>query len=246
MGTKSSKPPFFLQLLCLETSNLQQRFKNNQKSCQSSLHPEVIYLVISLLIQVALPGYGQNIHRNTIFYKPSLAELQQVIAPRQSEFKPITHTPVTINNYNPILGNNAIEQQNRNILQRQGMLPGQNTKQQEWQRIKQELREDEIIEKQAQLLSMVKPFHNSFYQFMQMNPDSFSISKAVYLSESAWYDNPPAYEQFLNVVNEKVDLAKQILKSEKLNANNNTAVHYAIQKLFRRTIHLSIPKLRSC
>ncbi|OMP76506.1 hypothetical protein [[Flexibacter] sp. ATCC 35208] len=75
-------------------------------------------------------------------------------------------------------------------------------------------------------------FNKSFQQFLQINPDSFSITKAVYLSEMPYYSQSYSYSEFEKVIEQKAQLVKFILKQEGLNEKSNLALHYAIQKLF--------------
>lgn len=49
-------------------------------------------------------------------------------------------------------------------------------------------------------------------QLLQLNPDGFSIIKAVYLTESAWYDNPPSFEAFENKIKKYATAVKQLLQ----------------------------------
>lgn len=178
----------------------------------------IVWLCLALLILNRTKSYGQTISRTTLFKKQTLNELQQhPPAPQHSTYQSTTIAPVY---HNPILGNNSIEQQNRIILQQQGMLPGQNSQQRELQQLRQELRQDELKEKEARRLAMAKPFQNNFQEFLKMNADSFSITKAIYLCESAWYDNPPTWQQFEKAIKERTELVKQILKREGLSSKN--------------------------
>lgn len=175
---------------------------------------------------------GQSIGKSTLFQKQTIEQLsKQGPAPQQTSFRSITVAP---NYHNPILGNSSIEEQNRIILQQQGMLPGQNSKQREYEEIKQELRQDEIRERQATWLTMKKPFQASFHEFLKLNPDSFSITRAIYLCESAWYDNPPTWREFEEAVTQRAELVRLLLKSEGLNGRNNMALNYGIQKLYKQ------------
>lgn len=142
------------------------------------------------------------------------------------------------------MGENSIEQQNRLILEQRGMLPGQTSKRREYEQIKQELSEDELREKEAWRLAMRKPFENRFQQFLKLNPDSFSIVRAIYLCESAWYDNPPTWQEFEEAIRARAELVKQFLKREGLSLKNNTALNYAIQKLYRQDNQFLNPKTR--
>ena len=205
----------------------------------------ISFFILPLLILALTSSYGQSISRSTLFNKESIAELTQHSQnPQQHTFQEVTTTPVVINNYNPILGNSSIEQQHRIILQQQGMLPGQNNKQREVQQLKQELRNDEIEAAKAQRLAMMKPFQSSLQELLKMNPDSFSISKAIYLTESAWYDKAPTYQQFENAVKLRADLVNQILKREGIKSKSNTAKNYGIQKLYTQDNQYTNPKTK--
>lgn len=208
----------------------------------SIFNPRLLLLLAVLLISGIIKGFGQTIGRHAIFKKLSLTELrQQNFAPQHSPFQPVTFTPVY---RNPILGENSVEQQNKLILQQHGMLPGQNPKQREYELIKQELREDELKEKEAWRFAMRKPFQNSFQEFLKLNPDSFSITRAIYLCESAWYDNPPTWQEFEMAIQAQAGLVKEILKREGLSSKNNIAVNYAIQKLYRQDNQFVNPKTK--
>ncbi len=144
------------------------------------------------------------------------------------------------NNYqqqnNPFQGNNLpmgataadiIQQTNQNALRAMGVtIPGQppNRQQQidELHQLLNKEKKDEVIRRFQYYLNL----------FQQLNPDSFSMSKAVYLSEAVYYDKCPPYEQFEKAIKQKADIVKKIVKQEGLNIKNNTAVNYAIQKLF--------------
>lgn len=191
-----------------------------------------LFLSLALLILGLTNSYGQTISRITLFKKQTLNELQQhPPAPQQSVYQPVNIAPTY---HNPILGNNSIEQQNRIILQQHGMLPGQNYQQRELQQMKLELQEDELKEKHARRFAVARPFQNNFQELLKMSPDLFSITKAIYLCESAWYDNPPTWQEFEKAIKERSELVKQILKREGLSSKNNTAVNYAIQKLYKQ------------
>ena len=79
-------------------------------------------------------------------------------------------------------------------------------------------------------------YQKAFQQFLRLNPDSFSITKAVYLVESTYYDPHagPTYERFEASIKVYADVVRQIMKKEGLNPSDNTAIMYAIQKLFQQ------------
>ncbi|MEO6134251.1 MAG: hypothetical protein ABIP35_03795, partial [Ginsengibacter sp.] len=189
-----------------------------------SLFPLYSVCISILLVFIFASTHGQSISGSVLLSKQSITNLKQPSQmPRQQKFQEVSTTPVIITNYNPILGNNFIEQQNGIILQQQGMLPGPNSRQKEIELIKQEIKEDERKALHAQRLAMIKPFQKSLQEFLKLNPDSFSISKAIYLTESAWYEKPPTYQQFEKGIKLRAELVKQILSKEGIKSNSNTA-----------------------
>lgn len=82
-----------------------------------------------------------------------------------------------------------------------------------------------------------KKYQLNFQQLLETSTDSFSITKAVYLTESAYYDGegPPPFQRFEAAIRQRAEIVRQILKREGLNEKDNTAVNYAIQKLFTQS-----------
>jgi hypothetical protein len=177
-------------------------------------------------------AYGQKISNSVLFKKQSLSELtKNSPRPQEQQYQNITTVPVTINNYNPILGNGSIEQQNRKMQEQHGMWPGQQNKQNEEREFRREQREA------ANALRMEKrrPFLNSLQELLKMNPDSFSVTQAIYLSESACYAKGlPTYQQFEDEIKRRAELVKQILKKEGIDPQSNVAKNYGIQKLYKQ------------
>lgn len=67
---------------------------------------------------------------------------------------------------------------------------------------------------------------------MAMNNDSFSVTQGIFLIENAFFENELSYEKFLKAIQKKVNLCREIIRSEKLNPNDNLAKNYAMQRLF--------------
>ena len=93
----------------------------------------------------------------------------------------------------------------------------------------EELKKNEIKENYNNNLQRFEQFNQ---QLLQLNPNNFSITKAVYLSEAPFYNYPPSFEVFQGAIKQKAKLARQILQKEGLSEKNNSAINYAIQKLF--------------
>ncbi len=187
-----------------------------------------------------LKGITQTTGRVNLFKKQSLTELQQTdLSPKERNFQPVVGTPV---NQNPILGNDPIEEQNRKMLAAHGMLPG--TKQQQLTELRTELKQDEVKTQNDIYLAAQKPFLNNYNEFLKLDPDNFSITKAIFLTESAWYDNPPSFDEFNKAIQSRADLVKAILKREGLDDKNNIAINYAIQKLYKQENQFTDPKTK--
>lgn len=247
MTTASRQPTLHSQAHLQDAQSPRRKTQPCKRACLHPRCPSIISLFIFNLLTLGLTStYGQSISRQTLFSKKSITELtQHPPTPKQQKFQEVTNTPVVINTYNPILGNSSIEQQNRIILQQQGMLPGQtNQQQKELQSLKQEMRQDEMEAEKAEYTAKMKPFQNSLNEFLKMNPDSFSVTKAIYLTESAWYDKPPTYQQFENAIKQRADLVKQILKQERVNPNSNIAKNYGIQKIYKQDTKYIDPKTK--
>jgi hypothetical protein len=137
---------------------------------------------------------------------------------------------------NPLLPRDPYQQQNLRILQQSPIMsvPGKPSyDNQVYKEIMSEIKEEEI--QKAGPIKWTQAYQRNFQQFLKLNPDSFSITRAVYLTESAWYDKPFSYQEFEESIKQGADLVKQILKREYLSESNNIAVNYAIQKLYTQS-----------
>lgn len=95
-----------------------------------------------------------------------------------------------------------------------------------------DLRQEKIEIKETLREYFKTNFLGYYQQFLQLDPDSFSITKAVYLSEAAFYNTPYSFTEFQKQIKQRADLVNQILTREDLNNQNNIALNYGIQKLY--------------
>ncbi|MBX2923991.1 MAG: hypothetical protein KF746_17460 [Chitinophagaceae bacterium] len=137
-------------------------------------------------------------------------------------------------NYNPLQPNDPYREQNLKLMRQGGMTilgaPGVNQQKQ----LEEIRREIQMADEDAYMRYSSGRYQQQFSRFLQMNPDDFSISKAIYLSESAWYDNPPSWQQFQASIQKYANVVKQMLQREGLSVKNNAAINYAIQKLYKQ------------
>jgi hypothetical protein len=127
----------------------------------------------------------------------------------------------------------VIRQTNENAQRVMGVpTPGQSSNRSNRQTQLAELKAD-LAETNANAYNSTMAKYQSYIaQFQQMNPDNFSITKAVYLSEAAFYSVPIPYETFEKAIKQKASIVRQLLAQEGLSIKNTTAVHYGIQKLY--------------
>lgn len=176
------------------------------------------------------------------FCLPAIVLAQPVI-PEFRTFKPVSATqsyslPATkfglAGQPNSLLNRDSYQEQNFQIMQQAGMdIPGSpdKSRQAQIQAVKESLQEKSRISSQ----SVNAAFQKNYQQLLQLNPDKFSITRAVYLVESAYEPALPSYKVFWAAIENCAVLTKQILEREGLDSSNNTAVIYAIQKLWQQS-----------
>ena len=138
---------------------------------------------------------------------------------------------------NSMLPNDPNREQNYKMMRQEGMtVPGpSNIRERSSDEMRAALNDARAIPV-GNNESATTAFRNNLREFNQLNPDSFSISKAVYLSESAFYGQSvlPPYEQFENAIRKRAELVRQILSREGLSEKDNLSINYAIQRLFHQ------------
>lgn len=220
-----------------------------QRACLHPRCPSYISLCIFNLLALGLTSiYGQTPNSLTIFNRPTLSQLIQLSSTPQ----PATFQPIGINQFskpfnqsiqqtqiyspNPILGgHNSNEQQNRQQLQQyEKDLQMINQREQQLADVKNDIAQEEFYKRYMEWMANTKSYQQAFNTLNSFNPDSFSISKAVFTVENAFFGNKYGYEGFEKAVKQRAELVKQILKREHLNTKNNTALNYGIMKLYQQ------------
>ena len=101
--------------------------------------------------------------------------------------------------------------------------------------IKDDIRSEDLKSQQAEYIRVTKLYQDAYAEFMAMDPDHFSITKAVYLTERAFEPSLPPYEIVEAEVKKLAEMVRRILKMEGLSDSNNIAINYAIQKLYSQS-----------
>ena len=193
-------------------------------------------------------AFGQT--SNTI----TLPNIPTIQTPQPYKFRPVdnnqfTPTPKQFINIprfdnNPIF-NNPNQQQDRQIQQYERDLQAVNARDQQAAETKNELKQENFYRDYLAHLEETKIYRSTYNQLLkEFNPDSFSIVKATYLVENAYYNNTLPFDRFANAINARAALVKQILKREHIDPKNNTALNYGIQKLFSQPNNYSNSKTK--
>jgi hypothetical protein len=163
---------------------------------------------------------------------PEVARIQPVAIYNNSPLK--ANTVNTPTNYIQ-LQNNAIEEQNRRVLQQQNLLPGPGGAAQVSQQaqMERELLEEDFYRKNEEHAVATRSFQQAFKDMAALNPDHFSIIRAQYDIENAYLEGALPYDQFVHAIQLRAIHVKQILKSEGLNSKSNLALNYGIQQLYQ-------------
>ncbi len=108
------------------------------------------------------------------------------------------------------------------------IVPGPGQSKQSPTGLLKEEREEEAQKKRYEYLAWEDKYQKKYWQFLQLDPNNFTVTKAVYITESAYYDyyNTPTYKQFEDSIKRYAALVKQIIKREGLSDTNNTAIMY--------------------
>lgn len=186
--------------------------------------------------------YSQTKINYNFFSKPSLGGIQ-VNIPQPSSFQQVNIVSGNLPNTTPVLPNNpltqmnsSIEENNRRMLAQNGMLPGFTGADLVKQRadVERDMMQEKFYQEYLAWYKKTEVYRNTLSTIESFNPDSFSLTKAVFLVENAYQDNKYSYQDFLNGVVSRAELVKQILKREGLSPKNNLALNYGIQKLYQR------------
>lgn len=64
-------------------------------------------------------------------------------------------------------------------------------------------------------------FQKAFEQLKQMKVDSFSLKKATFLIENAFYDNTKSYKEFERIISNTTQFIKDVITDQNLDVKNN-------------------------
>lgn len=183
-----------------------------------------------------------------VFSRPSLGQIP-ITLPQPAQFEPVSSRVSPGMNLqtqtNSILNNqHFIEQQNQQVLRQHNQLANATNSRQVQQlaEIERDLMQEKFYREHREWLNKTAGYRDAYSQLLQLNPDSFSITKAVFIIENAWYGNKYTLEQFRTRLQLEAKIIRQQLKNEKLDVKDNLALNYGIQKRFKQSIYYYDPR----
>ncbi len=245
--TKANRQPTLRSQAHLQgTQSLRRKTQPCKRACLHLRCPSNITLCILTLLASGLTSiYGQTPNSLTILNRPTLSQLIQLPSTPQAatfhqidinRFSTPSNQQTLLYSANPISGGQNFNQQqnNQQLQQYERDLQAVNARDQQLAEIKNDISQEKFYKEYMEWMVKTKAYQEAFKTFSKFNPDSFSISKAIFTVENAFYGNKFNYEGFEKALKQRAELVKQILKRENLNTKNNTALNYGIMKLYQQ------------
>jgi hypothetical protein len=204
---------------------------------------------LSLLLVLPIAIMAQNKINYSFFDKPALGGMQMIPSIPNTILTPVSmdglpvKSSITLPTV-PMFGNQA--QQQKQIMQEVETHQAAMEQREAMEKaaIHNDLMGIAFYRERIERLAKTKSYHQSFNALQQLNPDSFSLSKAIFLVENAYLDNQLQYDKFMQGIAAYADFVKQILKREGLSPKDNLALNYGIQKLFSQQNLYTDPKTK--
>lgn len=166
----------------------------------------------------------------------------KIETPKPFEFSPVGYGGLS-KNQNPQFQSSLPDAFNspqgmniqRNQMQmHQQIVNEMNRKQLAMAQMQKETEEDKAYLEYMAWMRKTQPYRDAYKILADMNPDSFSLTKAIFTVENAYYDNKYKFDGFERAMKERAEHVRQILKREGLSEKNNLAANYGIMKLYQK------------
>jgi len=79
-------------------------------------------------------------------------------------------------------------------------------------------------------------FYKAFAELKKMDADSFSIKRATFIIENAYYNNTKSYDEFSQLITNAGEFNKESIRAQKLDQNNNLAKNLSIYQFITDTV----------
>jgi hypothetical protein len=95
---------------------------------------------------------------------------------------------------------------------------------------------EEMARNRIAWLTKTKHYRQAYDELCHLNPDSFSLTRATYAVENAYFDGKLPYDRYMGAIQMRADEVRKLLKREQLSTKNNLALNYGIQRLYQKPI----------
>lgn len=87
-------------------------------------------------------------------------------------------------------------------------------------------------------------YRNAFKQLSEMNPEDFSVKKATFIIENAFYEEQKDYEEFNQIVKQTGDFLREKMDELGYNKNSNLAKNFILFQFFADTLEIKSKNLK--
>lgn len=87
-------------------------------------------------------------------------------------------------------------------------------------------------------------YRNAFRQLSEMNPNDFSVKKATFIIENAFYEERKDYEEFNQIVKQTGDFLREKMNELGYNKNSNLAKNFILFQFFADTLEIKSKNLK--
>ena len=127
-----------------------------------------------------------------------------------------------------------IQEQNLRVMQQHSALSNNvNQRDEILAEVQDDILKLELGREYQEWAAKTQYYRDAYDGLLMLNPDSFSITQAVYLVENAWLEGKYSFTSLKDRLQIEAKIIKQQLKSQKLSTNDNLALNYGIQKRFK-------------
>lgn len=184
----------------------------------------------------------------------TFGQVQFPTAPTPSTFQTISPNGFMPDDIMPIptisvpgFGQDQIQKQNQKLIaeaERNEQIRAQRQKQ-----LYEEIRENNKNQIDYSLpsysnIESTKYYRNAFDQLNRLNPKEFSVKRATFLIENAYFEEQQNYEDFDNLIKQAGDFIREKMKELGYDQNSNLAKNFMLFKFFSDTLEIKSKNLK--
>tara|TARA_R110002049_G_scaffold277604_3_gene456151 strand:- start:2749 stop:4080 length:1332 start_codon:yes stop_codon:yes gene_type:complete len=93
-------------------------------------------------------------------------------------------------------------------------------------------------------IESTKHYRNAYNQISQLNTDDFSVKKATFIIENAYYEEQKNYAEFEKTIKQTGDFIREKMTELEFDQNSNLAKNYMLFKFFSDTLEIKSKNLK--